>query len=107
MIKKILIPSLLMLNSMFAQDGAINCMIIKDENSIICKYTQKREFEDRTIQVNWIDPTNNISRQRDMIVPAGHGSVYDFRYIKGRMLGKWTFQVIDNKQKYQTTFELN
>jgi hypothetical protein len=41
-----------------------------------------------------------------MVIPAGHGSVYDFRYITGRLKGVWTFTVLDNDVKISTTFEL-
>lgn len=81
-----------------------DCIILKDENSIICKYTHNRIDEDKHVQFNWIDPMNIISRQRTMTIPAGHGSVYDFRYITGRAPGKWTFEVIDNNISYRTNF---
>jgi hypothetical protein len=41
-----------------------------------------------------------------MVIPAGHGSVYDFRYLKGRMAGVWSFIVIDNEIKHETTFNI-
>ena len=93
-------------NSLYANELENNsdCIILKDENSIICKYTHSRVDEDKHVQFNWIDPMNIISRQRTMIIPAGHGSIYDFRYITGRAPGKWTFEVIDNNISYKTYF---
>ncbi len=85
---------------------SVDCLILKDENSIICKYNALRSTKDESIIVQWIDPQGDISRSREMIVPAGHGSIYDYRYIKGRLLGEWTFKVITNKSEYETTFEL-
>jgi hypothetical protein len=41
-----------------------------------------------------------------MRIPSFHGSVYDYRYMKGRANGTWTFKVIDNKKEYSTTFEI-
>ena len=95
-----------LLNELHANELENNadCIILKDENSIICKYTQKRINEEKHVQFNWIDPIGIISRQRTMIIPAGHGSVYDFRYISGRATGKWTFEVIDNNVSYKTNF---
>ncbi len=83
-----------------------DCVILKDENSIICKYSHKRLKTQRTVKFNWIEPDGKISRTRDMIIPAGHGSVYDYRYIKGRTKGKWTFEVIDGTEKAYTNFTL-
>lgn len=86
--------------------NSADCLIIKDENSIICKYTNTRANEDRTVFLEWINPNEEISRKREVIVPAGHGSVYDFRYIEGRTKGIWTFKVQDKENTYSTTFEI-
>jgi len=83
-----------------------DCLIIKEENSIICKYINTRKTEDRTVFVQWINPNEEISRKREIMVPAGHGSVYDFRYIEGRLKGTWTFKVEDKKKTYSSTFEI-
>jgi hypothetical protein len=83
-----------------------DCLILKDENSIICKYTHERSWEDKEVVFLWIDPNGEVSRKREMVIPAGHGSVYDFRYITGRLKGVWTFTVLDNDVKISTTFEL-
>ena len=117
MIKKILIFSLFcMVGIASADDQIINedgedinrvdCLILEDENSIICKYLVPRSEIDKEIVVQWIDPQKDISRSRNMILPAGHGSIYDYRYIKGRILGDWTFKVIDNDKEFTTKFEL-
>ena len=117
MIKKILVFSLFCVVSMVnAEDKIVNietpeinkvdCLILEDENSIICKYLVPRSEDDKEIIVQWIDPQKDISRSRNMIIPAGHGSIYDYRYIKGRLLGDWTFKVIDNQKEYITEFEL-
>lgn len=77
--------------------NSADCLILQDENSIICKYIHERSQEDKDILVQWINPQGKISRQRTLIIPAGHGSIYDFRYIEGRMKGIWQFKVIDQK----------
>lgn len=87
-------------------DSKADCIILKDENSIICKYTHKRINNDKSVKFQWIEPDGVISRQRDMIIPAGHGSVYDYRYIQGRTKGDWTFKVIDNTQEFKTQFTI-
>ena len=87
-------------------EPTVDCLILKDENSIICKFEAQRSLEDQNIIAQWIAPDGNISRSREMIVPAGHGSIYDYRYIKGRELGNWTFKIISNQKEYATQFEL-
>ena len=87
-----------------ADDKNVDCLILEDENSIICKYSHERVPEDKNITIQWIEPDGTITRERDMKIPAYHGSVYDYRYIKGRTEGKWTFKVIDNQDEYNTTF---
>ena len=85
----------------------VDCLIIKEENSIICKYTSKEVVEeDKFIKVEWINPSGEMSRERKILFPAGHGSVYDFRYLEGRELGVWTFKVIDGENIFKTDFEL-
>ena len=86
--------------------NSADCIILKDENSIVCKYTHNRLTYDHNISVQWIDPTGYISRTREMRIPAFHGSIYDYRYIDGRIKGVWEFHVIDNNNTYKTTFEL-
>ena len=84
--------------------NSVDCIILSDENSIICKYIHKRIDEDKYVEFIWIDPSDAISRQRTMLIPAGHGSIYDYRFINGRASGKWTFEVLDNNQSYRTNF---
>jgi len=84
--------------------NSVDCIILKDENSIICKYIHQRSEEDKYVEFYWIDPMGNISRERTMLIPAGHGSIYDYRFINGRVSGQWTFKVQDNNQTYQTNF---
>jgi len=98
----------LMLLSAFAEPvNNVDCIILEDENSIICKYTVvERPENDKEVTLQWIDPNNQISRERDMLIPSGHASIYDFRYKDGREQGKWTFKVIDNSKEYTTTFTI-
>jgi hypothetical protein len=87
-------------------EPSVDCLILQDENSIICKFETNRIAEDQDIVLQWIDPQGDVSRSRNMIVPAGHGSIYDYRYINGRLLGSWSFKVIENEKEYITSFEL-
>ena len=86
--------------------GEVDCLIIEEENSIVCKYLGQRKMEDRFIDVEWLDPKGNVSRTKKIVMPSGHGSVYDYRYKRGRALGVWTFRAIDGEQSYETEFIL-
>ncbi len=104
--KKIFLLNTILIFKLFASNNSVDCIILEDEDSIVCKYIHTRVSYDHNISVKWIDPNKNISRQRDMTIPAFHGSIYDYRYIKGRMQGVWTFEVIDNNTSYKTNFKL-
>jgi len=103
--KKILIFLIFIIVNLSAQ-SKVDCLILKDENSIICKYTHKRIAQDHNVRFDWIEPNGIISRSRIMNIPAGHGSVYDYRFISGRTKGTWTFKVTDDNNTYETNFEI-
>lgn len=83
-----------------------DCLIVNDENSIICKYTSPILLEDKEVIIEWINPDGESTRRRGKIKPAGHSSVYDFRYLNGRIKGIWMFRVFDDKDIITTTFEI-
>ena len=87
-------------------DPNVDCLILEDENSIICKFEVIRDIKDQEIIIHWISPTGEISRTREMIIPAGDVSAYDYRYLDGREGGKWNFRVIYNNNEYTSQFEL-
>lgn len=103
--KYILIVSILT-SFLFGYDEGkeADCIILKEENSIICKYTHVRISEDKQVTFNWIEPDGVVTRTRVMTIPAGHGSVYDYRYLDGRTKGLWSFEVIDGEDKIITNF---
>jgi hypothetical protein len=84
----------------------VDCLILEDENSIICKFEVIRDIKDQDIIIHWISPTGEISRTREMVIPAGDVSAYDYRYLDGREGGKWNFRVIYNNNEYTSSFEL-
>jgi hypothetical protein len=109
--KKILSISLFALILSFKAFGyddfkEAQCVIIEEENAIYCKYIHTRVNHDKQVVFNWIEPNGIISRSRVMTIPAGHGSVYDYRFLEGRTKGIWTFEVIDDDESIKTTFEI-
>ncbi len=108
--KKLSVLFLLIVSFSFASGdytpNEVDCLVIKEENSIICKYISERSSEDRFINVEWIDPNGDLSRSRKILFPSGHGSVYDFRYLSGRAEGIWTFKVFDMNKEYKLEFKI-
>jgi len=90
----------------YAKENNVDCLILEDENSIICKYSLSRVDYEKNILIQWIEPDKIVTRERNMTIPANHGSVYDYRYIDGRTKGVWTFKVTDNKKEYTTNFTI-
>ena len=118
---KYIVSFLLLINVLFAEEKVLNkqevtenvpynpnvdCLILEDENSIICKFEIIRAEIEQQIIIHWISPTGEISRTREMIIPAGDSSAYDYRYIDGRENGKWDFKIIYNQKEYISQFEL-
>ena len=118
---KYVVSFLLLINVLFAEDNLTNkqevsgnipynpnvdCLILEDENSIICKFEIIRDENEQQIIINWISPTGEISRTREMLIPAGDSSAYDYRYIDGRENGKWDFKIIYRGKEYSSQFEL-
>ena len=117
-----MVSFLLLANVMFAENAIVeeektievtqvynpnvDCLILEDENSIICKFEVIRNDKDQDIIIHWISPTGEISRTREMVIPAGDISAYDYRYLDGREGGKWNFRVVYNGNEYTSQFEL-
>ncbi len=87
-------------------DPNVDCLILQDENSIICKFEIIRAEKEQQIIIHWISPSGQISRTREMLIPIGDNSAYDYRYIDGREDGKWIFKIIYNGKEYNSQFEL-
>ena len=119
---KYMVSFLLLANVMFAENAIVeeektievtqvynpnvDCLILEDENSIICKFEVIRNTKDQQIVINWVSPTGEISRTREMNIPAGDVSAYDYRYLDGREGGKWNFKILYNQNEYSSSFEL-
>ena len=119
---KYMVSFLLLANVMFAENAIVeeekiievtqvynpnvDCLILEDENSIICKFEVIRDTKDQQIVINWVSPTGEISRTREMNIPAGDVSAYDYRYLDGREGGKWNSKILYNQHEDSYYFEL-
>jgi len=102
--KYLILLCTLFLTFLHAEEEKVDCLILEDENSIICKYSHERSENEKHIIVQWIEPDGSITRTRNMTIPPYHASIYDYRYAEGRTQGKWTFKVIDDDEEFITTF---
>ncbi|QKF72726.1 hypothetical protein AFAEC_0535 [Aliarcobacter faecis] len=85
----------------------VECLVLEDENSILCKFEVIIDpQEDQTISLKWVNPNDEISRTRDIVIPAGDSSAYDFRYLDGREKGIWNFKIIYKDKEYTNSFEI-
>jgi len=76
---------------------SLACDIVEDDDKIIrCTFASDRLAADRTLLFTWrSETTPQDDRERTVILPAGHGSVYDYRYYYGRAPGIWKVTVSD------------
>lgn len=80
-------------------DHSLACDIVEEEDKIIrCTYSAVRAPYDRTVRFIWrSETTPQDDRERTFNLPAGHGSVYDYRYYYGRAPGEWRVETQDEQ----------
>ena len=73
------------------------CEIVDDDHKKIqCTFSTERASEDRNVIFFWHSAdTPQDDRERTIVLKAGHGSVYDYRYYYGRAQGEWEVSVKD------------
>ncbi len=82
-------------------------LICLDEGSkITCKLMTKRLSKDRDVEFEWESPNGKDDRERNMVLPAGHASIFDSRDKKGRVKGVWTVEVEIGDEEVSTTFTI-
>ena len=69
----------------------IQCEVIDDGiEKIKCTFKTKRKAQERTTTFYWHSESHpQDDRERTIDLPANHGSVYDYRYLRGRAPGIW------------------
>lgn len=83
------------------------CLILEDENSIVCKYNSPSNQNERVVTISWINPEGIIQRKREITIAPLNSSIYDFRFLDGLESGQWQFVVLeDNKEVAKTTFTM-
>ena len=95
--------------TLFAKDALI-CEVVNEDEilKIKCIYETARKDHDRNISLAWTSPsTPQDDRFKTIVLPANHGSVYDFRYFDGRADGSWTISATDESSGEVTTIQFN
>lgn len=93
--------------SLFATDALV-CSVVNDDDilKIKCVYKTARTSYDRNISMAWTSPsTPQDDRFKTILLPAHHGSAYDYRYFDGRADGSWTISATDEKTGQVTTIQ--
>ena len=79
----------------FAQEPSVLCEVLDDGiEKIQCTFVTPRKNEERTATFYWhSEAYPQDDRERELSLPANHGSVYDYRYLRGRAEGGWSVTV--------------
>ena len=74
----------------------IQCEILDDGiEKIKCTFETKRKAQERAVTFYWHSESHpQDDRERRIALPANHGSVYDYRYLRGRAPGIWRVSVV-------------
>lgn len=107
--KRILFGASIFLAS-FSFAASVQCEI--ENGRIYCKYFLDRSDNQngKEVEFHWVSPKSPLDdRIRHFTVPPLHGSVYDYRFLPGRIEGKWVVRVtdLDTNTTVETAFDIN
>ena len=93
--------TLMLVHPLQASSHELECAVVENDDKIIqCTFSSVRLATDRNITFFWNSQTTpQDDRERSFVLPAGHGSVYDYRYYYGRAPGIWQVRVADDSGK--------
>jgi len=108
MLKKGLI--LISIMSLYLCANSLKCE--QKDNTITCTYFTDRSDSPKDIKLKfyWISPKSpKDDRVRYILIPPYYGSAYDYRFLPGRVPGKWRVVVtqMDTNKSTETTFDIN
>ncbi len=75
-------------------------------DKVTCKLTVKRVNKEREVEFEWKSPNGKDDREREVMLPENHSSIFDVRYKKGRIKGKWEVEAEIDDAEYSTTFTI-
>ena len=86
------------------KDEALICL--DEGDKITCKLMTKRLNKARNVEFEWESPNGKDDRERDMILPANHASIFDSREKNGRAKGLWRVEVEIDDEEVSTNFTI-
>lgn len=94
-IAAIAVTLLFLARAVFAQESTLSCETIDDGiEKIQCTFVTQRKNVERNVEFHWHSESHpQDDRERFIILPVNHGSVYDYRYLRGRAPGIWRVSV--------------
>ena len=89
----------LMANDLTNTSQHLECSILEEHDKVIrCTFASVRIASDRNVTFSWrSETTPQDDRERTFVLPAGHGSVYDYRYYYGRAQGMWNVVILGDE----------
>ena len=84
------------------KNEALICL--DEDNKITCKLMTKRVNRDRDVEFEWASPNGKDDREREVVLPANHASIFDSRDKNGRAKGVWKVEVEIGNEEVSTTF---
>ena len=87
-----------------AKSEALVCL--DEGDKITCKLVTKRVDRDREVEFEWESPNGKDDREREMVLPANHASIFDMRSKAGRAKGTWKVEVEIDDEEVSTSFEI-
>ena len=87
--------TLVFATAVVAGESSVTCEILDDgTEKIQCTLVTPRKNEARETTFYWhSEAYPQDDRERQLSLPANHGSVYDYRYLRGRAQGDWKITV--------------
>ena len=85
----------------------LTLVCLDEGDKITCKLSAKRVNEDREVEFEWESPNGKDDREREMVLPANHASIFDVRHKKGRAKGAWRVKAELDDEEVSTTFKIN
>jgi len=88
--------------------GKAEALVCLDaDEKITCKLLTKRVGHEREVEFEWISPDGKDDRERELVLPANHASIYDARTKAGRVKGVWYVEVEIDDEKVKTSFKID
>ncbi len=88
------------------KDAALICL--EEGDKITCKLITKRSNKERNVLFHWQSPNSpKDGRERTVILPANHASIFDTRRKDGRTKGIWKVTAKIDNEKVSTAFYMD